>query len=234
MVALAQKGMLELMVVDGGPTGEAMAFARATEVTTIIVATRVGRRVSKGWMQTIVVVRHEEVGGVTDTHTHLSRLKEGEIRSTPPRLTKLAPRDVSTILDVKGIKVVFRDAPKLVAVEPLVSVLNLGQLGGTPSYHGGGLLPEGVNCSTGALTPSIYARKGKWGSRALTHEEVLKAKDFSSDDIERLEPFVLNDIARLEPFVLENGFYEALIPGKCLTEGIKALMNGGGWWTRCH
>jgi hypothetical protein len=109
----------------------------------------------------------------------------------------------------------FRDAPKMVAVEPL-SVVNLRKLGGAPYYHGGGLLPAGVNHSTRVLTPSIYARQGNWGLRALTHEEVLKAKDFSTDGIERLEQFEV-----------DNGLYEGLIPGKCLMEGIKALMFGG-------
>jgi hypothetical protein len=51
----------------------------------------------------------------------------------------------------------------------------------------------------------------------MTHEEVLKAKDFSSSDIDRFNNFVV-----------DNEFYEGLTPGKCLSEGVKALMNGGG------
>jgi hypothetical protein len=57
---------LELMLVDGGPTSEVMAFACATCVRTIIT-TRIGRRIPVGWGQTMAVVRHEEVGGVTNS-----------------------------------------------------------------------------------------------------------------------------------------------------------------------
>jgi hypothetical protein len=64
---------LELMLVDGGPTSEVMAFARATYVRTIIT-TRIGRRIPVGWGQTMVVVRHEEVGGVTNSRVRMSRL----------------------------------------------------------------------------------------------------------------------------------------------------------------
>jgi hypothetical protein len=64
---------LTMMMVDGGPSGEVMEFARATKVETIIT-TQVGRRVPKGRMQTIIHVRHEKVGGVTTTRTRMSRL----------------------------------------------------------------------------------------------------------------------------------------------------------------
>jgi hypothetical protein len=47
--------------------------------------------------------------------------------------------------------------------------------------------------------------------------EVLKAKDLGADDI-----------ARLAEFELKNEFFEALMPGKCLTKGFKALVNRGG------
>ena len=163
----------------------------------------------------MVLMKHEDLGGVTDSRTRMSQLILGDSRAAEPVLRSLAPRDASTILDVKGNWVVFENAPKLVAIEPL-AVCNLGTSEDIPYYHGGGLLPAGINRSTRVLTPSIYARPGKWGRRNVTSEEVLKAKDFS-----------LVDIARLESFQLTNDFYEALIPGKCLTEGVKALMNGG-------
>jgi hypothetical protein len=49
------------------------------------------------------------------------------------------------------------------------------------------------------------------------HDEVLKAKDLTSEDI-----------LRLKGLGLKNEFYEALASGKCITEGYRALMNGGG------
>jgi hypothetical protein len=101
--------------------------------------------------------------------------------------------------------------------ETTLEVKNLAYTDTLPFYHGGGLLPAGVNRSTRVLTPMLFARQGKWGKRAMTHEEVLKAKDFSSADIDRFDDFVV-----------DNEFYEGLTPGKCLAEGVKALMNGGG------
>jgi hypothetical protein len=157
---------LELMLVDGGPTREVMAFARATHVRTIIT-TRIGRRIPVGWWQTMVVVRHEEVGGVTNSRVRLSRLSTEPGPGTKPMVTKLAPRDASTILDVKGHQVTFMEAPKTVAVEPL-AVLNMGATSAMAYYHGGGLLPSTVNRSTHVLTPSLFARPGKWGRRALS------------------------------------------------------------------
>ena len=121
---------------------------------------------------------------------------------------------MSTILDIKGNKVVFMDAPKSAAVEPL-TLVNLGKYPDTPYYHGGGLLPGRCNRSTRVLTPSIYARPGKWGQQRLSHEEVLKAKDLTG-----------TDLSHMDGYDLAHEFYEALIPGKCLTEGTKALMYG--------
>jgi hypothetical protein len=140
----------------------------------------------------------------------------GKIKQAQPKLVESAPRDASTILDIKGNNISFIDAPKSVAVEPL-EVKNLANTDALPFYHGGGLLPAGVNRSTRVLTPTLFARPGKWGKRAMTHEEVLKAKDFSSADIDRFDDFVV-----------DNAFYEGLTPGKCLSGGVKALMNGGG------
>jgi hypothetical protein len=206
---------LELMLVDSGPTSEVVSFARATYVRTIITK-RIGQRIPVGWGQTMVVLRHEEVGGVTNSQVRMSRSSTGPGLGTKPMVTKLAPRDASTILDIKGHQVTFMDAPKSVDVEPL-AVLNMGAASAMAYYHGGGLLPSSVNRSTRVLTPSLFARPGKWGRRALSLVEVLKAKDLSADDIDRLEEFELT-----------NEFFDALLPVKCLTEGYKALVNGGG------
>jgi hypothetical protein len=134
----------------------------------------------------------------------------------PAPLSTMVPRDASTILDVKGNHVVFQDGPRTVAMTPL-RVENLSKPGTPPCYHGGSLLPKGLNRSTRVLTWTLFAREGKWGRRSLSHEEVLKARDYGSADI-----------TRLHGFGLKHEFYEALVAGKCLTEGYKALMNGGG------
>jgi hypothetical protein len=133
---------------------------------------------------------------VTDSLARMSRLNTRPPIGGKRMVPKLAPRDASTILDVKGHHVTFMDAPKSVAVEPL-EVLNLSE---TPAV----------------LTPSLFAQPGKWGRRALSFVEVLKAKDLGADNI-----------VRLAEFELKNEVFEALIPGKCLTEGFKALVNGG-------
>jgi hypothetical protein len=128
------------------------------------------------------LVQHEVVGGVTDTVIYFSRLSRVDTILSRPKLAMRATRDASTILDVKGNQVTFHDAPKTAAVMPL-GVKNLGGIGQTPLYHGGGLLPSRLNCSTWVLTPTIFGRQGKWGRRTLSHEEVLKAKDVGCEDI---------------------------------------------------
>jgi hypothetical protein len=205
---------VDTLLIDGGPAGEAMVLAEGLGFKHI-VSTRMSRRIPKGWQQSLVV-DHTEIGGVTNTILRMSRLHKGPASDERLRIDRAAPRDVSTILNVKSNRVVFLDAPKDVAVTPL-GVINLAETGAVPYYHGGGLLPARVNRSTRVLTPSIYASAGKWGRRALSHEEVLKPKDLTSEDIRRLEGFGLT-----------NEFYEALAPVKCLAAGYQALMNGGG------
>jgi hypothetical protein len=132
------------LLVDDGLTGAALEVAGGLGMTEI-VSTRVRRRILTGWTQTMIVVDHTIVGGVTDTILQMSRLHKGTAIGDRPRIATAAPRDMSTILDVKGNKVVFLDAPEMVTVTPL-AVVNLARPGAVPHYYGGGLLPHHV-CS---------------------------------------------------------------------------------------
>jgi hypothetical protein len=68
-------------------------------------------------------------------------------------------------------------------------------------YHGGGLLPECIDCKTCELATGVYAPKGHWALWPLTLEEVLMAKDFG-----RILP------ALLGAGRLENYFLQQLVP----------------------
>jgi hypothetical protein len=106
LVKSTVKGVRTLLV-DDGFTGVALELAGGLGITEIVSPRRVRRRIPKGWNQTMIVVDHASVGGVTDTILRMSRLCKGAASGERPRIATAAPRDVSTILDVKGNKVLY-------------------------------------------------------------------------------------------------------------------------------
>jgi hypothetical protein len=71
--------------------------------------------------------------------------------------------------------------------------------------------------SVRVLAPAFFAPKGLWGLRHLTSDEILVAKDFSSDTVETFAGTTLS-----------NALLAELVPGKCLIFGFRALINEGG------
>jgi hypothetical protein len=124
----------------------------------------------------------------------------------PAALQALPPsvlRDASTVLSAQAPARKYRPSPPRCVLEPL-GCENLGT-DARPFYHGGGLLPSGLDWKTKVLSPGIYAPKKHWALRGLTVEEVLFAKDFNK---------VLAGLLTSGP--ITNQFLRDLIPGKLL------------------
>jgi hypothetical protein len=184
-----------------------------------LVGTRVPRRPFPGWLHHTLAVSHADVGGVTlaKLNVYAMTLDEGTLAlplvSSPPPSVQ---RDASTILQVKVNSSQFRPAPPKCHLVPL-ECLDLGPVD-RPYYHGGGLLPQAISRKVRVITPTLFAPKGQWGLRSLSHEEVLLANDWPSSFIcaVLVFPDLLGHLAPL------------LLAGKCLVAGFRALIGNGG------
>jgi hypothetical protein len=195
-------GKCRLGLVDGRPTREICALAECVGLECLL-GTKNLRRPIKDWKHDNVAVRHCDVGGVTTSSSQGVCLLQGNRLPTRILQDQVVPRDASTMLSVQAPTHRYRDPPQAAVLSPL-GCENLGT-SQAPYFHGGGLLPDQIDCKTRVLTPGVYAPKGKWALRSLTVEEVIVAKDFG-----RLLP-VLIALERLK-----NQFLHALVPGKIL------------------
>ena len=164
-----------------------------------------------------MVDKLHEVGGVTVTELVICRHVRGNEFCRPiPILTKAVPRDATTVLSQVTFGQYYRPKPTEVYPRPL-RVVNLGTPE-SPYFQGHRWLPAALTTKVRVLTPVLNGpcHDSKWGLRRVTGEEILMAKDVSVAQIKSLAGFTRDD-----------AFLLGIAPGKCLTAGYQALVNGG-------
>lgn len=194
-----------------------------------ILSTQRPRNTLDGWSSTQTVIRHTDVGGVTDSVVSIFRHSKSICEPSLAVVRPTIPRDASTVLTQAVFGSHFRSPPLEVHPEPL-RVVNLGTLE-HPVYHGFGWLPGSLDRSLRVVIPVLNSpqRGGKWGVRRLSGKEVLLCKDVSDAHCRILTTLAPSDLAGLDPVPGEaNDFLRKLLPGKCLVDGYHVLFNGGG------
>jgi hypothetical protein len=202
--------------VDGRVTSQLLALLGGIGVAEVI-STQRPRKTWAGWNDCSVVVRHEEVGGVTLKAVTIVRHSRSSLAGFPHPLKPAVPRDASTVLSQSSYGHYFRAQPRSIFLETL-SCLNLGSEV-HPHYHGFGWLPSILDSSVRVLIPARRSSqfRGRWALRHLTGVEVLGCKDVSE-----------SHIALVTPEHGDNKFLRLLLPGKCLIAGFEAIFNVGG------
>jgi hypothetical protein len=201
----------KLLLIDGKACNDALAYAERQGIR-LIVATEGRRKSPSGWVETKLGIDHAAVGGVTAKVQRVFVYDRDVLDYTKLDIDCTVPRDASTVLIEKIYAAKHMKAPTQTKVVPL-AVEAIGKNAQDLNiYHGGGLLPSDVSTKTMVLTPYLYSRKGTWGLRKISAEELCMALDIPEELAKGLSSTMDKDKL---PFIK---------PGKCLREGLRGVL----------
>jgi hypothetical protein len=157
-----QLGGAVIGLVEGRVTASLLSSLSGVGITDVYSTNRTRKEIP-GWFCASVIIKHTEVGGLTEALLWVVRHSRGSLIGLPRACPPVVRRDATTVLSHSLFGTKFRAKPKEVFLQPLCC-LNLGTQE-HPFYHGQGWLPAIINRQVRVATPVLNSgcHGGKWG-----------------------------------------------------------------------
>jgi hypothetical protein len=201
----------KILLIDGRASNDALSYAERQGIR-LILSTDSRRAAPKDWAETKLSLDHAAVGGVTAKTQRILVYHRDCLNLNNLDIETAVPRDASTILFEKTHASKHRKAPSDARIVPLNVHVHCTDSKGRNVYHGGGLLPNDLNTRTQVITPYLFAKRGSWGLRGLSKQELCIALDCPKD------------LAKSLALTMDSNLLQNLKPGKCLREALRGVL----------